>query len=192
MAKPVRRTQPRIDATVAGTLSTSFVTLKFANQYHGDLLSGKAWEAHEISDRERALNSATADIDNTFRSAGAWWDKHDLVDPEQALVFPRTGDRTNAGVLEILDDVEDATCILALHKLEEAEGGDPISLTAMQNDGARMVNAGGMTVISKGRRWSSFPKEVEQLLAPYIHRGGRVTSGRSYRKRRWHEGQIAE
>ena len=189
---PKRTTKPRIDATVAGTLSTSFVSLQFANDYYSTLLEGERWETYEIPKRTRALNSATAAIDNEFRAAGAWWNKHDIVDPEQALVFPRTGDRTNAGALEIPDDIEDATCILALHQLDASTGGDPISLSAMQDDGARMVNAGGMTVISKKRRWSSFPKAVEVLLNPYMERGCRTSSGATYRKRRWHEGVVVK
>ena len=184
--------KPVLIATVAGTASTSYVTAKFANDYFAGLMTHKAWSGYDEADRMRALNSATATIDNVLRSHGAAADKYDTVTPEQALVFPRSGDRDSDGSLEILDDIEDATCLLALHLLKEDEGADPMSVGSLQDSGVRMMSAAGITTITKNRRFTNLPLEIENLISPYVNRGGRTTARRSRRERHWTEGWRAE
>lgn len=184
---------PSLDATVAGTNANSYITLAFADAYFQPSMEWEEWESNEAAWRTRALVSATRTIEREFRGFGAWWNKYDLVDPEQALLFPRSGDYNDSGSLEIVDEVEEATCLLALHLLRLKAGAlGPVNPAAMADSNVVQISTGMMSVSLNMPRWSEWPRDIRRLLQPFLHRGASGVMGRSVRKRRWHEGWIAQ
>lgn len=183
---------PIITAIAASTTANSFVTLVYARDFFEPKLEWRDWGAERFSeeDRERALISATADIDGVCRAAAMADEKYDPVDTEQALVFPRAWDYNDSGTLEIPDDIEDATCWLALHLLRQNEGGDLIDVTAMQEQGVSSLSASGVSVTRSAGVWQGdWPKQVRRLVAPFVRRGGKITTSPT-RPRRWTEGWV--
>jgi len=184
---------PSLIAAVAGTTSNTYVTLAFADDYFGAMLEWDEWSAHEEADRSRALVSATRTIDQELRGFGAWYQKYDFIDPEQMLMFPRTVDRDDTGSLEIPDAVEEATCLLALHLLRRKSGMiGPVDPAAMEEANVRSIGTGGISMSLGQPRWSEWPRNVRRLMQPYINRQAKGVMRRHIRKRRWHEGWIAQ
>lgn len=186
---------PTLDSTVAGTAANSYVDLHFADDFFGDGLDGGDWLSFSVNDRTRALISATTKdkdgIDMVLRAHGGAWLKYDLVDPEQTLLFPQSGDTDDSGDLEILDEVEEATCRLALHLLKKRRGDfGPIDPGEMRDRGVSSVSSGGLSVSRGSATWTNWPPDVKNLLMGFIQRGGRVMPGGSVRRRLWHEGWL--
>lgn len=177
-----------IIATLNGATSNSYVTLAWADAYHVARLApaGMAWETWDQEDRQKALVSATARLDE---EQPFWGTPYDTWTP-QALYFPRGTDRNpTTAALEIPDRIEMATAELALAMLVEVRAPDPISVTEPQRKGVAMAAGGGMSfAFSKGA--NDLPLKVQRLIEPFVKRGGPIEPTGTPR-REWHEGWVA-
>lgn len=190
--------KPSLIATVAGTDANAYVTLAFADAFFGDGLEGTDWFGFDDSNRTRALISATCrdddSLDVQLKASGAWYGKYDVNDPEQTLMFPRSDDRDDSGDLEIPDDVEEATCRLALWMLRRRRGDfGPVDVGAMHAQGLVAVSTGTVNVSAYTTPWNNWPQAVKLLMSKYIERGARTIPGESVdwaRQRRWWAGDI--
>lgn len=170
-----------LDATVAGANANSYVSLGFADDYFADTMQDADWTRLGRALKEPALVSATLAIDNliTLRGlAGIQFADRNASTPQKRL-FPRTNDLTPAGATEIPDDIEAATCLLALHLALEAEQTFPVDVARARELGVRMTSADGLTIIfgTNTSSYNMWPREVKRLVAPFWNRGGKVTVG---------------
>ena len=191
--------KPSLIATVAATDANSYVTLAFADLWFRDGLDGEDWVSFGDPQRTRALIAATCrdplSIDVQLKALGAWYNKYDWVDPEQALMFPRSIDRDDSGDLEIPDKVEEATCHLALHLLRQRRGDfGPVDVGAMHAQGIASVSAGAMSISAGRIPWNNWPPVVKLLMSEFLERGARTVPGQAefWPNKRWWAGAIAE
>jgi hypothetical protein len=190
--------KPSLIATVAATDANSYVTLAFADLWFRDGLDADDWISFDDGLRTRALIAATCrdpeSIDVQLKALGAWYNKFDWVDPEQALMFPRSIDYDDNGDLEIPDKVEEATCHLALWLLRKRRGDlGPVDVGAMHSQGVVAVSTGAVNVNTYRPVWSNWPQVVKLLMGEFLHRGATTIPGRGTgaSTRRWWQNSIA-
>lgn len=95
----------------------SYVSLAEANAYFENYLYSGTWDSTDDDTKEKALITATAMIDSSFRWYG------DKTDPEQTLEFPRTSDIVNIGCgnndpENIPVEIKRVTCLQAQYLLD--------------------------------------------------------------------------
>lgn len=173
MNRPKRVT---LSATAAGTGSNSYVTLDFAEAYFAPLLDGDEWFAFPKDRREVALMSATHEIDALIGETGLDGTKYyddSYGTSEQALLFPRSVDLEPAtGTIEIPEDIEKATCELALWLLKRKRSGGLVNTQEMRDRGVRSLSLDGMSIVLGKAAFKEWPRNVRKWVSQFWARGG--------------------
>lgn len=172
-----------ITATVGGSSSNSYVTLGYADEYFDNSLEGVDWQAYGEREQEQALVSATRAIDELITLRGLdgiqYYDKASAT--PQALLFPRSVDLNAAGAIEIPDDIETATCLLAKHLLDERHSTQMHDIERARDLGIRTTTASGVFVsLGVGTAaFNTWPRVVRSLVSRFWRRAGKTTVERT-------------
>lgn len=146
---------------------SSYTTVEQANEYLNGLLGTETWEKAEESDKERALNTATARIDSLESFGGGFRGRR--ADPSQLLAFPRAPD------MEVPEAVKNACALEAATLLENA--ADPASSSRERaiRQGVASASVGGasesyrsLSELRGGMRGRLASDMALALLAPYM------------------------
>lgn len=173
MGKPKRKA---LVATVAAHTANSYVTPGFADDYFSGLLEGDDWFAFPGDRREVALMTATRDIDACITESGLdgvkyYGDAYGLT--EQSLLFPRTFDLDPVtDDPDIPEDIEKATCELALWRLKRRRGGNLIDTQEMRERGVRAVSVDGISVTLGRSGFNEWPRHIKKWVSQFWNRGG--------------------
>lgn len=105
-----------LDATIAGAAANSYLTVAEADaRAANDPISGETWQAAALDEKERALVTATDDVDIFMRPAGS------PFVATQALLFPRAIDAIGTPAVAFLPGlVKKATYEQAVYLLANA------------------------------------------------------------------------
>jgi len=153
-----------ITCTPGGATDNCYVTLAQADAYYANTLRGTDWKQHGADAREQALIQATRrieqlggtpmDPDSPRRPlfAGGPYDSN-----VQVLHFPRTQDRTDAGVLTVPQALRDAVCEQALWLLEQRASPDLIDRRKLQEQGVATISMDGHSETYRGSR---IPRDI--------------------------------
>lgn len=108
-----------LDATVAGVSANSYLTVAEADTLNGTRLgpAAAAWSVASLADKEKALISATRDVDANVRPATPY-------SALQALAFPRATDLDAADLPILAGGVKLATYEQAVYLLDNATALD--------------------------------------------------------------------
>jgi len=143
------------DSMCGGASANSYISVEDADDYFAMRVHADGWSKAPTEEKQKALMDATRRLDR-IQYMG---EKNSMT---QALEWPRTG-----AILrdEIIDDDEiptrilDATCELALAVLtSNINPGVP--------EGVQSFTVGGVSVALSGPASSTFPPEVDRLIAP--------------------------
>jgi len=171
-----------ITCTPGGASDNSYVTTAQANIYFEHTLRNGDWTQYGTDDRERALIQATqrieqlggppGDPDSPDRPlfSGAPYDAD-----TQVLHFPRSTDKTDAGVLTIPKALRDAVCEQALWLLEKVNSPDLLDRQKLQEQGVASFSMDGHYETYRGTR---IPQDMSpaawDLVQPFIQRTRRT------------------
>lgn len=123
----------------------SYANVEYANSYLSNLLNANVWDKVEGQAKERALMSATLQIDALSSYGGGF--RGQKTEPDQPLEFPRSSDA------DIPEAIKRACCHEALSLLEQVQ-----SATASKR--AKAIQQ-GVTSISIGDSSESYSKASE-------------------------------
>jgi|GEM_PF-4372948 len=151
-----------IDAEVGSATANSYVSLDDADAYFFNRPFSSDWFALESIDKERALMTATSELD-LFDYIG------EVVDDDQALKWPRQIDdstlvRTYARTI-IPPPIGAATCELALSR--QSSGGVAVAgaVSSMQIGSSVKINYASGADAVETIDFSGLPIKVARLLA---------------------------
>ena len=143
------------DATTGGTSANSYITVEDADDYFAMRVHADNWDAASTATKQKVLMDATRRLDRIQYTG-------EKTSDTQALEWPRTGVILRD---EAIDDDEiparilDAVCELALAVLNSnIDTGVP--------EGVQSFTVGGVSVGLSGASSSTFPPEVDRLIAP--------------------------
>lgn len=140
----------------------SYVDLVEADEYLSGRISTEEWESASVTQKEKALITATRYLDTLHWTGQA-------VDPSQALSFPRTSTYVDKrlGVVRPCDptpEVVRLSCIeLALHYLKNEDAVDPSSSIRSLSVGP--ISLQNITEVQKT------PSAVTRQLKPLLVKG---------------------
>ena len=146
---------------------SSYTTVQQANEYLNGLLGTEMWAKGEESDKERALNTATARIDSLESVGGGFRGRR--TDPGQPLAFPRAPD------MEVPEAVKNACALEAATLLENAADPSSSSRERAIRQGVASASVGGasesyrsLSELRGGMRGRLASDMALALLAPYL------------------------
>lgn len=123
----------------------SYATVEYADTYLACLLDTGAWDKADDATKERALMSATLQIDALASYSGGF--RGQKADPDQPLEFPRSPDTV------VPDAIKRACCLEALALLDQTQ-----NTTASAR--AKAIQQ-GVTSVSIGDASESYAKSSE-------------------------------
>lgn len=171
-----------ITCTPGGASDNAYVTLAQANAYYANTLRAADWKQHGADAQEQAIIQATQRIEQLGGTP---------LDPDsprrplfsggpydsdvQVLHFPRTQDKTDAGVLTIPKALRDAVCEQALWLLEKVNSPDLLDRQKLQEQGVASFSMDGHFETYRGTR---IPRDMSpaawDLVQPFIQRTRRT------------------
>ncbi|MBI4774217.1 MAG: hypothetical protein HY788_08560 [Deltaproteobacteria bacterium] len=143
------------DSTFGGTSANSYISVEEADDYFAMRVHTDAWANAAIGGKQKALMDATRRLDRIEYTG-------DKTSGGQALEWPRTGATLRDETIdhdEIPVRMLDAVCELALAVLNS--NIDPCMPESVQS-----FSVGGVSVALSGPPSSTFPPEVDRLIAP--------------------------
>jgi len=150
------------DSTSGATSANSYISVEDADNYFAKRMHTDNWDAASDVNKQKALMDATRRLDRIEYTG-------EKTNNDQALEWPRTGATLRD---EALDDdiiptrILDATCELALAVLSS-------NINPGLPEGVQSFTVGGVSVALSGPPSSTFPPEVDRLIAPlrFLPRG---------------------
>ena len=142
------------DATLGGASANSYISVETADDYFAMRVHADNWDAASTATKQKVLMDATRRLDRIEYTGEKTADT-------QALEWPRTGVTLRDETIddEIPARILDAVCELALAVLNSnIDTGVP--------EGVQSFTVGGVSVALSGPSSSSFPPEVDRLIAP--------------------------
>jgi len=171
-----------ITCTPGGATDNCYVTEAQAAAYFANTFREDTWQRHATAVREQALIMATqrieqlggppGDIDEATRPlfSGVPYDAD-----TQVLHFPRSTDKTDAGVLTIPKALRDAVCEQAFWLLERLDSPDLVDRQRLQEQGVATFSMDGHSETYRGTR---IPRDMSpaawDLVQPFIQRTRRT------------------
>lgn len=166
-----------LTCTPAGASDNSYVTLAEADAFFENELRGETWEQWTTDQRNRALISATADLerqggartaDSANRSLFRGEPYYSLAS-QQNLHFPRGTDLNSSGSPAVPEAVKQAVYEQAYYLLKKQDEPDLLDHEELQTRGVRIANVDGMYMQYGG---GTVPKGLAaaawEYLRPYV------------------------
>ena len=143
------------DATLGGAAANSYITIEDADDYFAMRVHADNWDAASTATKQKVLMDAVRRLDRIEYTG-------EKTAETQALEWPRTGVILRDDLIdgdEIPKRILDAVCELALAVLNSnIDTGVP--------EGIQSFTVGGVSVAMSGPSSSTFPSEVDRLVAP--------------------------
>lgn len=158
-----------LDATPGGASANSYITRADADTYFGSRFGTAAWDALGNSDKEKALQQATRELDRVLFHGVKWTST-------QALQFPR--DVQEQAVDEIPPEVQHACCEQALWIAQNQTTGGQSRRQQLQAEGVESFRTGQASETFGRSGPSALCPQATQFLARWIRRGARIVSER--------------
>jgi hypothetical protein len=166
-----------------GVDANTYVTLAEADAYFLRRLRSDAWDAASRRDKQKALISATRDLDALrYREEKdeIAFDDGQPTKPVQPLAFPRTYTLDGNGAAYVPQEVKDAQCEQALALLAGGSGAD--RRRQLQAQGVTSFSVEGMSesygsgrTAAASHPWSRLCPDAQRLLARHVEWGVALT-----------------